>query len=499
VNENDIWTGHSPLGQILYIVLDIMLDENLPAFFYRKSPDGIAHHHGIFFSIRGSDPSPAYSLRHGDPATSRNCYAAGLFDCYNPEVLYGEVLIKPEWSHPSLSQDEIRRNGGVPPPPMPILPTQFTVQLYNPDLQVTVTQKPGSWGGSASYEFSLPQLVFRTPSASTLDRTQDDPGASLVTPKLNFVWRKESKLAKDLTAYMTGKSTDEVVKKKHRDPDIIVGLFRSLRELTVYEPNLYRVELEDPKGLELVMLLSAAVIKDLYFSNDVNQVFNVSDPCRLASLPAAPASSPPPTANANRRETLPRLRTSPPVTAATQRPPLAGVGAASAPDPRTQWELEAETARLRAQVEAEEREMKKQEAARRRERERADEAETQRLRKMVEEEEREVRRRREEVDRETERLRKQYSLKPPSPVNNQQRHSAPSLPIHQQQHAGPSRPPVAPTYGSNGMIMSGGNPHVPPAAAPSKMKKKSFWGLRSNSDQSNSSNSKLSKKASAVW
>ncbi|KAI4741326.1 hypothetical protein E4T45_15015, partial [Aureobasidium sp. EXF-8846] len=206
-------------------------------------------------------------LRHGDPATSRNCYAAGLFDCYNPEVLYGEVLIKPEWSHPSLSQEEIRRNGGVPPPPMPILPSQFTVQLYNPDLQVTVTQKPGSWGGSASYEFSLPQLVFRTPSASTLDRTQDDPGASLVTPKLNFVWRKESKLAKDLTAYMTGKSTDEVVKKKHRDPDIIVGLFRSLRELTVYEPNLYRVELEDPKGLELVLLLSAAVIKDLYFSS----------------------------------------------------------------------------------------------------------------------------------------------------------------------------------------------------------------------------------------
>jgi hypothetical protein len=123
--------------EILNIVLDIMLDENLPAFFYRNSPDGIAHHNGIFFSIRGSDPSPAYSLRHGDPATSRNCYAAGLFDCYNPEVLYGEVLIKPEWSHPSLSQEEIRRNGGVPPPPMPILPTQFTVQLYNPDLQVT--------------------------------------------------------------------------------------------------------------------------------------------------------------------------------------------------------------------------------------------------------------------------------------------------------------------------------------------------------------------------
>ncbi|KAI5197560.1 hypothetical protein AUEXF2481DRAFT_474137 [Aureobasidium subglaciale EXF-2481] len=470
-----------------------MLDENLPAFFYRKSPDGIDHHKGVFFSVRGSDPSPAYSLRHGDPAAanSRNCYAAGLFDCYNPEVLYGECLIKPEWSHPSLSQEDIRRNGGVPPPPQPILPSQFTIQLYNPDLQVTVTQKPGSWGGSASYEFSLPQLVFRTPSASTLDRTQDDPGASLVTPKLNFVWRKESKLAKDMTAYMTGKSTDEIVKKKHRDPDIIVGLFRSLRELTIYEPNLYRVELEDPKGLELILLLSAAVIKDLYFSSDLNQVFNVFDPCRVASLPTTTTvPSPPPAASADRRKSLPRLRTTPPVATTTQRPPLAGIGTASAPDPRTQWELDAETARLRAQVDAEERELKRQEAIRRREREKADEAETRRLRKMVEEEEREVRRRQEEVDRETERLRRQYSLKPPSPVNNQQRHSAPSLPIHSQQQAGPSRP--AP-------VMSGGNPHAPPAAGPSKMKKKSFWGLRSNSDESNASNSKLSKKASAVW
>ena len=39
-----------------------------------------------------------------------------------------------------------------------------------------------------------------------------------------------------------------------------------MRELTIYEPNLQRVEMEDPKGLEVVLLLSAVVIKDLYFS-----------------------------------------------------------------------------------------------------------------------------------------------------------------------------------------------------------------------------------------
>lgn len=477
-----------------------MLDENLPAFFFRNSLDGLPYHKGVFFSIRGSEPSPAYSLRHGDPAAAnaRNCYAAGLFDCHNPDVLYGEVLIRPEWSHPSLSQEDIRRNGGVPPPPAPILPTQFTVQLYNPDLQVTVTQKPGSWGGSASYEFSLPQLVFRTPSASTLDRTQDDPAASVVTPKLNFVWRKESKLAKDLTCYMTGKSTDEVVKKRHRDPDITIALFRSLRELTVYEPNLYRVELEDPKGLELVLLLSAAVIKDLYFSSDVNQVFNVFDPCRIASLPAAAvaAPSPPLTNNATKRMSLPRLHTNSPPVATPTIPPAVPHAAPAAPDPRAQWELDAETARLRAQVEAEAREVKRQEAARRREKEKADEAETRRLRRMVEEEERQARQRQEEVDRETERLRKQYRVKPPSPLHNQHRHSEPLLSSHQQ--AGPSRP--GPRFASNGLVMSGANPHVtPPAPATgqSKMKKKSFFGLRSNSDQG--SNSKLSKKASAVW
>jgi hypothetical protein len=437
-----------------------MLDENLPVFFYRKSAD-VAHHRGVFYAVRGSAPSLAYHLRHGDPAAanSRNCYAAGLFDCHNPEVLYGEVLIKPEWSQPSLSLEEMRRSAGLPPAPVPILPTQFIVQLYNPDLQVTVTQKPGTWGGSASYEFSLPQLVFRTPSVSTLDRSLNDPAASLVTPKLNFVWRKESKLAKDLTCYLTGKSTDEVVKKKHRDPDITVGLFRSLRELTIYEPNLYRVELEDPKGLELVLLLSAAVIKDLYFSSDLNQVFNIHGLARLTSTSKVPATCSLGPANSTRRKSLPRLRTTSSSSIPAVPAPIAGLGTASAPDPRTQWELDAETARLRAQVEAEEREMRRIEALRRKERDRIDEAETRRLRKMVEHEYREARRRQEEVDRETERLRRQYALRPPSPVDDRYSNSAPSLHAEQPFRPGPS----VPLSSSGSLRMSGGNPHIRPS------------------------------------
>ncbi|TKA39318.1 hypothetical protein B0A49_13290, partial [Cryomyces minteri] len=187
-----------------------MLDENLPTFFLKPSPDDVKHHQAFYLSQYGAEPEAAYALHHLDPLSpaSKNCYAAALFDSYNPEILYGEVLVRPGWTQPSLSQEQIRLNGGVPPPPQPIMPTEFVIQLYNPDQQVHVTQKPGTWGGSASYEFSMPQSTFRTPSASTLDRSQSDPVVAATTPRVNFVWKKESKLSKDLTCFLTGKSTD---------------------------------------------------------------------------------------------------------------------------------------------------------------------------------------------------------------------------------------------------------------------------------------------------
>lgn len=516
-----------------------MLDENLPVFFYKLSPDGLQHNTAIFLSQHGSDPEPAYSLQRADPsaAYARNCYAAAIFDSFNPEVLYGEVLIKPEWTQPSLSAEEIRRNNGVPPPPFPILPTEFIIQLYNPDQQVVVAQKPGSWGGSASYEFSLPQTTFRTPSASHLDRTQDDPAASSTTPKINFVWRKESKLARDLSCYMTGKSTDTLVKKKHRDPDIAIALYRSFREVTIYEPNLSRVEIEDPKGLEVVLLLGAAIIKDLYFSNThISQIFNVSDATRPSSsgarrtstgqaIPSGPSSPPlASTAGPSKRKRLSQLQTTPslsPPPTNTNNPPVAA--AAPPPvDPRIQWEIDAETARLRAQVEAEERASRQAEAARRREQRKADEAETRRLRRMVEAEEREAAKKQEAIDRETERLRREYGAPPaqaPAAVPPRGgRHSAPVLTLgaihegqgYQRPQGGllqPAQSAGPPVRGPNGLylqpsghasssaVMSGGNPGAVSAEA-KRMKKKSFFGLRSSSDDGER---KLQKKTSAMW
>ena len=46
---------------------------------------------------------------------------------------------------------------------------------------------------------------------------------------------------------LAGKSTDG---KKSKEPDITIAMFRKGKELTLYQPNMHRVEVEDMKGLE---------------------------------------------------------------------------------------------------------------------------------------------------------------------------------------------------------------------------------------------------------
>jgi len=434
------------------------------------------------------------------------------------------------------------------------MPAEFTIQLYEPDQQIIVRQKPASWGGTPSYEFSMPQNTFRTPSASALDRSQSDPVADATVPKLNFVWKREGKITKDLSCYLTGKSTDPAVKKKHRDPDITVALFAALKEMTIYEPNLLRIEMEDPKGLEVVLLLGAAVIKDLFLTPN-KDVFNTGGTTRknsggitgrknsapsqsavnhvpamtgLSLSPQKTQGSHPvgPAAAVNglyqqgaqsrsdrQRQSLPLLQTS-----SAQSPPA---------DPRAQWEIEAETARLKAA----ERERLRVEEARKRERQKADEAEAKRLQKMLDAEEKEKRRRQAEVDRETERLRQKYgnhSNLVPRPPPQSQRHSAPvahgpfprpygpqqpQLP-HPPQQSQPFRPPQQPP---RPMQQPYSGPYLqPPGAYPSAStsamfgsnglpisshtqkppaQRKSFWNLRSQSE----SGGKLTKKKSSMW
>ncbi|KAM3083669.1 hypothetical protein ACMFMG_002214 [Clarireedia jacksonii] len=395
-----------------------MLDENLPTFFFKASAESPLTT-PIYLRQDGSDLQPEYSLRRPDPnlPASKNCYAVALCDSHNAEIAYGEVLVQPEWTQPTLSQAEIRAQNGIPQPPVPIVPNGFTIQLYNPDQQVVVKQVSGSWTNSNHWEFEMPQTSFRVPSASALDRSQDDPAVLDFTPKVSFKWKKDGKFSKDLSCFLVGKTVDG---KKSKEPDIPIAMLKGGRDLTVYQPNMHRVDVEDFKGLEVVLLLSAAVIKDIFF-NASREMFNISSPNTTPSGRKRNNSGPVIRENRSNSSPIP----APGLHARTQTNPIGP----SPVNPRTQWEIDAETARLKALVEAEERE-----------RQRAEALEEQRIKKMLEDEEKERRRREAEVAKETERLRRQYGVVPvSSPPSAQSPHQ------QQQQHrisfAAPHPPP----------------------------------------------------------
>ena len=465
----------------------------------------------MLLSQYGSEAEPAYSLRHPDPASpeSKNRYAVALYDSYNPDILFGEVLLIPEWTQSTLSQEEIRKNGGVPPAPQPILPTSFIIQLYNPDQQVLVHQSVSKWSGTPQWVFEMPQQSFRQPSISTLDRTQSDPTASETTPKLSFRWKKDGKLSKDYVCSLSGKSTNpDGSKRKNREPDITLSIFKILREITMYEPNLARVEMEDPKGLEVVLLLSAVVIREVY-NGHMKDSFNISDTPRRPSVETPLRKTSSGHTEKKRHDVLQSQVSSDP----NQRLPLQEQNPNPRPpptDPRSQWEIDAETARLKKQVEREARERK-----------RAENAETKRLKRMVEEENRKARQQQAEIDKETERLRREYEKelqqsqrfsKPPLPL----RTAAPSNPNFGYAQAPIQRPhSTSPWFGAPNSrpVMSAGPYLQPPGnnasssvffggpssngqSKPTRVgPKPSFFKLRGHSDQGQ----RLTKKQSAVF
>ncbi|KAI9649415.1 hypothetical protein NHQ30_001991 [Ciborinia camelliae] len=379
-----------------------MLDENLPTFFFKGSTDSPLST-PIFLRQDGSDLQPEYLFRRPDPhlPASKNCYAVALYDSYNPEVLYAEVLVQPEWTQPTLSQAEIRAHNGIPPPPVPIVPTSFAIQLYNPDQQVLVKQIAGSWNSSAYWEFEMPQISFRAPSASALDRSLSDPASSDFTPKVGFKWKKDGKFSRDLSCFLAGKTTEGG--RRSKEPDIPIAMFKGGKDLTVYQPNMHRVDVEDFKGLEVVLLLSAAVIKDIFF-NASREMFNISSPNTTPGPSRKRNNTGPPIRENGKAPISPTMSggitPNPPPRRTTQPLPTG----ASPPHPvnaRTQWEIDAETARLKAIVAAEERERQRRELL-----------EQQEIKKMLEQEEKEQRKRDAEIAKETDRLRIQYGVTP---------------------------------------------------------------------------------------
>ncbi|KAK4460518.1 hypothetical protein QBC42DRAFT_272141 [Cladorrhinum samala] len=393
-----------------------MLDENLPTFRLKPSSESPLSSI-LFFTQNGSEPSAEYLLRKPDPAlpASRNKYALALCDPYNQDVIFGEVMVEPEWSQPTLSGAEIRAQSQGNAPGVPVtamVPDNFTIQLYNPDQSIPVKLIPGSWNKTDSWEFEMPVQTFRTPTISEIDRElqNSSPAAADLVPRIMFRWKKEGKLSKDMTCYMTGKN---VSGRKSKEPDITIAMFKHGKEsaTTIYQPNLTRVEVEDRKGLELILLLGAEVIKDLYLAPK-SGIFNVSGgtptptgnvrknsrpstangaPLAAAAMSGALSNAPPSSA----------ARTSPPppatIAASNVAPPGPKPGVTFTTTPTA--DIEAETRRLQEMLERE-----------KREREKAERAEQKRIKKMLEEEEKERLRKEAEIAKETERLRKEYGV-----------------------------------------------------------------------------------------
>ncbi|KAI1180354.1 hypothetical protein F4777DRAFT_312084 [Nemania sp. FL0916] len=404
-----------------------MLDENLPTFYFRPLSDNPLST-ALYFTQNGSEPTAEYTLQKLDPALpqAKNKYAIALGDASAQGVIFAEVLIEPEFQQPTLSAAEIRAHNGVPPAPVPLIPESFALQLYNPDQQIVVRGEKSMWMGKESFEFEIPQQSFRMPSASQVDRQQNDPVASSLAPKIMFKWKRESKFSRDMTCFMTGRS---IGGKKSKEPDITIALYKHGREraIAVYEPNLRRVEVEDHKGLEIVLLLSAEVIREIYLTPNRDS-FNVN-------------GAPP-----NKRKNSRPLAHSPGSPKPDSYTMTSGVGT---PPPVTGYSPVAQQLPLPNDAEL----RRRQAAAQREEREREnrDKAEQQRIKKMLEDEERQRREREAAVEKETERLRKEFGMAgqdygprpnlPPRPGPNSNSYASPNRPVlHLQTPVPPPRP-----------------------------------------------------------
>lgn len=401
-----------------------MLDDNLPTYRLQQSSDN-PQNTLLYFTHNGSEPSPEYLIKRPKPSESRNQYALGLLDVNYASVIYAEVLIKPEWTQPSLSAAELRAQNGVSTP-VPLLPEAFNVLLYNPDQSITVKRNHGSWNKSDTWDFEVPERSFKLPSSSQIDK-DSTPAISELAPKVVFRWKKDGRLSKDMICYMSGRS---VGGKKSKEPDITVALFRAGKNesaVTIYEPNMARVEVEDRKGLEVALILSAEVVRDLYLTPryDPFNTAGSSGPCSSnTSKPSGPTQA--------------------------QSIPMAsgalGLGISPGPTPSApvqQSSIDAETKRLQAMVEEEKRQS--------REREKRDQEEQKRIRKMLEQEENERRRREAEIDKETERLRRQYGVQAP-----------PGGPPPTATPALPPRPGQNQYYASGGLGWGQQQPPMPP-------------------------------------
>ncbi|KFH41439.1 hypothetical protein ACRE_078680 [Hapsidospora chrysogenum ATCC 11550] len=395
-----------------------MLDENLPTYRFRTSSDNPLHTL-LYYTHNGSEPTADYLIKRPPPSSSHNQYALGLFDIQYASVLYAEILLKPEWYQPTLSAAEIRANGGQSAAVAQV-PQVFSVSLYNPDQTVNVRHQQGSWSKDA-WEFEVPERSFRLPSTSRIDQECTESQVPELVPRVNFRWKRDGRMSRDMTCYMSGKT---VGGKKNKEPDITIALFKAGKapSVAIYEPNMRRVDVEDRKGLEVILLLSAEVIRDLYLSprQDPFNTAGAMPPANVSKVDKSTASGP---SMAGAATIAGPGMSGAAMSGAAMSGALANVRPSASQQPA------GPDARIRADVEVEKKKKKKKKRAAlmeqqtTREKEKKLQREQEEIKKMLEREEREEaeRRRRERVerekrvDRETEELRKKYGAQPALP------------------------------------------------------------------------------------
>ncbi|KAF8465759.1 hypothetical protein BDZ91DRAFT_225616 [Kalaharituber pfeilii] len=302
-----------------------VIDSNLPIFHIVPSRPTPTTASTIAHSQNGSAPAPKY-LKRRDPNTI-DMYTVALHDSHYPDIVYAAVSAPAIYPPPNASNSSSKNrkpvasaSGGSPsndvspqpPPDPPKVPAQITIELFNPDSRVILTQKPSSWTSGPYWEFSLPKTSFLQPTASKLDLSLAATQAALATlPVATFRWRKEGGVLSrsslrcslihpnnvplhdhDLAGSGTGVSSSEGGIRKpslptcSSEPDITIAILTNARssnspnskprkaELTIFESNLHRLEIEDLKGLEVTLLASAMAISDIYFG-DMRTHFNL--------------------------------------------------------------------------------------------------------------------------------------------------------------------------------------------------------------------------------
>ncbi|KAF2860584.1 hypothetical protein K470DRAFT_270628 [Piedraia hortae CBS 480.64] len=241
-----------------------MLDENLPTFYLSGET--------VLFAINGEEPRAVYSL-----------VGNVLRDAYFSDIIYGELGTHQNGGgHAGTEGDDRGRGDGsrvgagvgvssgggggsggsgskatlsnnAVPERERSLPHPLAITLHNPPLIVPLTHTHTLL--REHYTFSLPSQTFRHPSPSALDLTLPSPGELDTTPRVSFTWRERGW---GWGCYLSP-STPGSGMPRGKEPPILVA-FAKGKEVTFYESNWKRVEVEDWKGLEVVLIISAFAV-----------------------------------------------------------------------------------------------------------------------------------------------------------------------------------------------------------------------------------------------